>query len=99
MGKKKNFLFGAGMLAVVLLMFTFAYANVPLFKLFCQRFGLGGQGKAGSESTVVPSSACSHAPARCHPSSPRSPDLVRFVLILLIRLYRATLSSLSVARW
>jgi cytochrome c oxidase assembly protein subunit 11 len=57
MGKKKNILFGAGMLGFVLLMFSFAYANVPLFKLFCQRFGIGGQGKAGSESTVLPSSA------------------------------------------
>jgi cytochrome c oxidase assembly protein subunit 11 len=32
---------------LVLVMFSFAYANVPLFKLFCQRFGLDGSGKAG----------------------------------------------------
>jgi cytochrome c oxidase assembly protein subunit 11 len=55
--KKKNFVFGVSIAAVVLLMFTFAYANVPLFKLFCQHFGLGGQGKAGIETAVIPSSS------------------------------------------
>lgn len=56
-GKKRNILFGISILTVVLLMFSFAYANVPLFRLFCQRFGLGGQGKAGSEESFTPSSA------------------------------------------
>lgn len=55
--KQKNLLFGASILTVVVLMFSFAYANVPLFKLFCQRFGLGGQGKAGLTSSIPPSSA------------------------------------------
>src|SRR5262245_24894747 len=31
-------------------MFSVAYANVPLFKFFCQRFGIGGASKAGSKS-------------------------------------------------
>lgn len=35
-----------GMSALVAVMFAFAYSNVPLFKLFCARFGLGGSGKA-----------------------------------------------------
>lgn len=56
-GKRANLLFGVGILTVVVLMFSFAYANVPLFKLFCQRFGLGGQGKAGLEDDSTPSSA------------------------------------------
>jgi cytochrome c oxidase assembly protein subunit 11 len=48
-----------GMLALllgglVLVMFSFAYANVPLFKLFCERFGLSGSGKAGSIGSVPP---------------------------------------------
>lgn len=34
----------------VLAMFSVAYANVPLFKFFCQRFGVGGAAKAGSKS-------------------------------------------------
>ena len=42
-----NGVLGGGLLVVVLLMFTFAYANVPLFKLFCARFGIGDTGKAG----------------------------------------------------
>ena len=46
MKKPSNALLGAAMGVVVLLMFSFAYANVPLFKLFCERFGIGGQGKA-----------------------------------------------------
>jgi len=45
----------AGALAlVVLLMFSFAYANVPLFKFFCQRFGLFGSGKAAYRGEVLP---------------------------------------------
>ncbi|HEY7728376.1 MAG TPA: cytochrome c oxidase assembly protein [Candidatus Eisenbacteria bacterium] len=56
-GRKKNLLLGVAILTLVVLMFSFAYANVPLFKLFCQRFGLGGAGKAGSEEGATPSSA------------------------------------------
>jgi cytochrome c oxidase assembly protein subunit 11 len=39
---------------LVLVMFSFAYANVPLFKLFCQRFGLDGSGKAGITGGAPP---------------------------------------------
>lgn len=35
-----------GLTLLVGAMFAFAYANVPLFKLFCARFGIGGSGKA-----------------------------------------------------
>ncbi len=48
----KNALLAFAISAVVLLMFSFAYANVPLFKLFCQRFGIGGSSKAGSKEAV-----------------------------------------------
>jgi len=47
MKKPNNAVFGGALAVVVLLMFSFAYANVPLFKMFCARFGLGGAGKAG----------------------------------------------------
>jgi len=40
--------------AAVLLMFSFAYANVPLFKLFCQRFGLLGSNKAAYRGSAGP---------------------------------------------
>jgi len=39
---------------VVLLMFSFAYANVPLFKLFCSRFGLFGNAKAAYRGALLP---------------------------------------------
>jgi cytochrome c oxidase assembly protein subunit 11 len=52
MKRPSNALLGAAMGLVVLLMFSFAYANVPLFKLFCERFGIGGQGKAAVKGTV-----------------------------------------------
>jgi len=42
-----NTLLGVVLGALVLGMFSFAYANVPLFKLFCARFGIGGAGQAG----------------------------------------------------
>lgn len=42
-----NGVLGGALLVLVLVMFTFAYANVPLFKFFCQRFGIGDTGKAG----------------------------------------------------
>jgi len=45
-----NWVMGVGLGTVVLLMFSFAYANVPLFKLFCARFGIGGSGKAAFQS-------------------------------------------------
>ena len=44
--RPSNAVLGIGMGALVLVMFTFAYANVPLFQLFCERFGLSGSGKA-----------------------------------------------------
>ena len=44
----------AGLGLVVLLMFSFAYANVPLFKLFCSRFGLFGAGKAAYRGALLP---------------------------------------------
>ena len=39
-----NAVLGGGLLTLVLVMFVFAYANVPLFKLFCARFGIGDAG-------------------------------------------------------
>ena len=60
MKKIGNGVLGGGMALIVLLMFSFAYANVPLFKLFCERFGLNGANKAGLKgwaATTVPSSA------------------------------------------
>lgn len=48
MKRPNNAVLALGIAAVVLLMFSFAYANVPLFKLFCQRFGIGGSSQAGS---------------------------------------------------
>ncbi len=47
MKRPSNGALGGAMALLVLVMFAFAYANVPLFKLFCARFGLGGAGKAG----------------------------------------------------
>jgi cytochrome c oxidase assembly protein subunit 11 len=44
--RPSNAALGLGIGALVLVMFTFAYANVPLFQIFCERFGLGGAGKA-----------------------------------------------------
>jgi len=41
-----NAVFGWGLAAFVLVMFAFAYANVPLFQMFCARFGIGDAGKA-----------------------------------------------------
>jgi len=49
--RPSNAVLGLGMGALVLLMFTFAYANVPLFQLFCERFGLSGSGKAALRGT------------------------------------------------
>ena len=61
-----NKVFALGLAGVVLLMFSFAYANVPLFKMFCERFGLDGSGKAkitGGAPPVV-SSATSNIKGR-----------------------------------
>jgi len=44
--KIPNGVLALGIGALVAVMFGFAYANVPLFKLFCERFGLGNTGKA-----------------------------------------------------
>jgi cytochrome c oxidase assembly protein subunit 11 len=44
--KIPNAALGLGLAAMVVVMFGFAYANVPLFKLFCERFGIGNTGKA-----------------------------------------------------
>jgi cytochrome c oxidase assembly protein subunit 11 len=62
MKKISNGALGGGMAVLVVVMFAFAYANVPLFKLFCARFGLGGAGKAaakgwGALESTVPSSS------------------------------------------
>ncbi len=54
MKRPSNSLLGAGLALLVLGMFSFAYANVPLFKLFCARFGIGGAGKAGIRGVYVP---------------------------------------------
>ena len=52
--RPSNALLGLGMGAAVLLMFSFAYANVPLFKLFCERFGLLGSNKAAYRGAAGP---------------------------------------------
>jgi len=52
-----NGLFALGLAAVVGAMFFFAYANVPLFKLFCERFGIGGSGKAAVQGPAGPGPA------------------------------------------
>lgn len=46
-----NAVLGLALTAVVGVMFAFAYANVPLFKLFCARFGIGGSGKAAFQGS------------------------------------------------
>ena len=75
----------AGLAFLVLVMFSFAYANVPLFKLFCERFGIGGAGKAQGPQMVSSSTgpildrdvqvkfmgvAASGLPVRFGPSEP-----------------------------
>ena len=57
--RPSNAVLGIGLGVMVLVMFSFAYANVPLFKMFCERFGIGGSGKAafkGGASMETPSS-------------------------------------------
>lgn len=53
--RPSNAVLGLTMAGLVLVMFSFAYANVPLFKLFCERFGLSGSGKAAGKVEPVPS--------------------------------------------
>ena len=52
-----NAILGIGLAVFVLAMFSVAYANVPLFKLFCRRFGLGGAAKAGSQEEIYEQSS------------------------------------------
>ena len=52
-----NVVLGAGLALFVLVMFSFAYANVPLFKLFCDRFGIGDAGKARGPQTISSTTA------------------------------------------
>jgi len=62
MKKMSNGVLGAAMGLLVLLMFSFAYANVPLFKLFCERFGLGGAGKAAIKGGALPAMSSTTGP-------------------------------------
>lgn len=59
-----NKVFGFALAGLVLLMFSFAYANVPLFKLFCERFGLDGSGKARMQGGAPVSSATANVKGR-----------------------------------
>lgn len=52
--RPSNALLGLILAGSVFLMFSFAYANVPLFKLFCERFGLSGSGKAAIRGGAGP---------------------------------------------
>jgi cytochrome c oxidase assembly protein subunit 11 len=62
MKKISNGLLGGGMALLVVVMFAFAYANVPLFKLFCARFGLGGAAKARVKGGEAPPMSSSNGP-------------------------------------
>jgi len=62
MKKISNGLLGGGMALLVVVMFVFAYANVPLFKLFCARFGLGGAAKAFVKGGDAPPMSSSNGP-------------------------------------
>jgi cytochrome c oxidase assembly protein subunit 11 len=65
MKRPSNALLALGLAGVVVAMFSVAYANVPLFKFFCQRFGIGGAAKAGSkEVTWMQSSSTGPMKAR-----------------------------------
>ncbi len=54
MKKPSNAVLGGALSLLVLVMFSFAYANVPLFKMFCARFGFGGSGRAGLKASADP---------------------------------------------
>jgi len=60
--RPSNAILGGGLALTVVVMFSFAYANVPLFKLFCARFGLGGAGKAAWKGAEVPAMSSSTGP-------------------------------------
>jgi cytochrome c oxidase assembly protein subunit 11 len=65
--RPSNAALGIGLAVMVALMFSFAYANVPLFKMFCERFGIGGSGKAGLKGVAAvetPSSATGNVLSR-----------------------------------
>src|SRR5512134_2341632 len=65
--RPSNALLGIGLAVMVTVMFSFAYANVPLFKFFCERFGIAGSGKAGAKGAAAvesPSSATGNVLAR-----------------------------------
>ena len=62
MKKISNGLLGGGMALLVVVMFAFAYANVPLFKLFCARFGLGDAAKAFVKGGEAPPMSSSNGP-------------------------------------
>jgi cytochrome c oxidase assembly protein subunit 11 len=64
--KPSNAVLALTLLALVSVMFSFAYANVPLFKLFCARFGLNDAGKASGRGEMAPlmSSAAGNVLAR-----------------------------------
>ena len=59
-----NKVFGLALMGLVLFMFSFAYANVPLFKLFCERFGLDDSGKARMTGSQPVSSATANFKGR-----------------------------------
>ena len=54
MRRPGNAVLGIGLAVGVSAMFAFAYANVPLFKMFCARFGIGGAGKAALQGGEPP---------------------------------------------
>jgi cytochrome c oxidase assembly protein subunit 11 len=62
MKRMSNGLLGGSMALLVVVMFAFAYANVPLFKLFCARFGLGGAAKAFVKRGDAPPMSSSNGP-------------------------------------
>jgi len=62
--KMSNKVFGLALATLVLFMFSFAYANVPLFKLFCERFGLDNSGKARLKGEEPVSSATANIKGR-----------------------------------
>lgn len=65
--KPSNLALALGLAFLVSVMFSFAYANVPLFKMFCARFGLNDAGKAANrEGELAPlmSSAAGNVLAR-----------------------------------
>ena len=65
--KPSNVALALGLAFLVSVMFSFAYANVPLFKMFCARFGLNDAGKAANkEGELAPlmSSAAGNVLAR-----------------------------------